>query len=220
MKRSCGIDPRGPGESPMTISGEAITVEGVRPSASIWFRCPGLFMATWHDLLVDVWLDVPTVELLDQLVDRQLALAERLPGGFAVMGVIQIGMARLPDEVRARAGEVAKQTSEHVRALAHVIEGKGFVPAMIRTAATTINFMSHPPYPHTVAGNVEEAAEWIAPHVNTPEGRARGCAVGGQRCARSGRLGAGLTAVRSPGCPGGHTRRCGGPRRSSRDRTR
>jgi hypothetical protein len=121
--------------------------------------------ATFRDVLLVIWRQAPTLAALDDVHEAARQLTEAAPDGIGVLGVAQAGMPMIGAVERRRAGDLLKEFGAHIRALASVIEGSGFLAGTTRSVMTAITLMARPPSPVKIFATVAEAVAWQAPLV-------------------------------------------------------
>lgn len=113
------------------------------------------------NLIVTFGRNEPSIALLDNFVDS----AKRLRVSHAkLVAMIVIESAAKPpsDEIRAATSRALHSVGPDMLAMAHVIEGKGFVAAALRGAVTTLSLLNRFPFPIHAFGEVDEAASWLS----------------------------------------------------------
>jgi hypothetical protein len=90
-------------------------------------------------------------------------LAARFPAGFLALALLPTTAGlTLPAEVRREAERVAANRSSAAKAIAHVIEGTGFVAATVRSISIGMSMLARTHAPHRIFGGVEPATAWLA----------------------------------------------------------
>lgn len=77
----------------------------------------------------------------------------------------------ITEEARNGVADLARWSATTVTAAAGVIEGTGFLPAMIRAAGNGVAMVARPAFPLKLVSTVPEAAAWLARTLLWSEGR-------------------------------------------------
>jgi hypothetical protein len=121
----------------------------------------------WRNVLVLAFRDQPTAEGLRRMGAVQRDVAARFPGGYAALAMLP--MVRRPAmtrELREEAERLTSSSPPELRAVAEVIDGKGFLAATLRSVATSMVMLTRPAWPMRVFAGVEPAAAWLATWVD------------------------------------------------------
>jgi hypothetical protein len=116
----------------------------------------------WQNVLVLAFRSAPSVEQLRALEGIQRDVAARFPHGYVSLAVLP-GLSRpLDAEVRDSALALTASSPPELRAVAMVIDGRGFLAATTRSLATGIVLLTRPRWPVKIFPGVEPAAAWLA----------------------------------------------------------
>lgn len=77
----------------------------------------------------------------------------------------------ISDEARNGVADLARWSATTVTAAAGVIEGTGFLPAMIRAAGNGVAMVARPAFPLKLFSTVPDSALWLAQTLRWSEGR-------------------------------------------------
>ena len=111
-------------------------------------------------VFVNVVRKPATLEMLRETRRQVQRHFRRCNNVSVALSVLEPGAAQsVPREVREEAAALSAGFKS--LAAATVIEGTGFRAAATRTAIMTMYFLSKPPYPHKVFGDLSEGASWM-----------------------------------------------------------
>ncbi|MFO0560571.1 MAG: hypothetical protein U0269_21325 [Polyangiales bacterium] len=79
----------------------------------------------------------------------------------------------ISEEARKGVADLAQWSADVVTAAAGVVEGTGFMTAMIRAAGTGVALIAKPKFPLKIVATVPDAASWLSTTLRWPEGDAR-----------------------------------------------
>jgi hypothetical protein len=119
----------------------------------------------WKDVMVlvdDGRADPADYATLGDRVAKEL---ERHPQGLGALTLVPVDAKPLPPEVRRAVGELLVRLSGSLRCAAWVVESRGFEGAMVRGVLTGVRLFGRYPYPTHVSTELEEALEWMMPHL-------------------------------------------------------
>lgn len=106
------------------------------------------------------------------LDDKRLAIARRHAercraelGRYAFVSMFATAhgefSAQITDEARKGVADLTRWASDVVTAAVGVVEGTGFLAAMIRAAGSGVAMLARPKYPLKIVASVPEGAAWL-----------------------------------------------------------
>jgi hypothetical protein len=119
-------------------------------------------VGVWNNVLVSVWRDPPTIDDLRFAEKVERELEQRYPDGFVTMIILPTSTGPFPTELREEARRISASHSKRLRAIAEVIESRGFAGAAVRSVAAGMALLTPGDIPIKVFSGVEPAAAWLA----------------------------------------------------------
>jgi hypothetical protein len=129
-------------------------------------------IGVWNNVFVMIWRDLPSAERLRIAGALERKVAARFPDGFVVLAVLPTINLRLPSDVREEAERLSLDRPRELKAIAQVIEGKGFIAASVRSVAVGVVMLARPQKdgdgvqrertPMRIFSGVEPASAWLA----------------------------------------------------------
>jgi serine/threonine protein kinase len=145
-------------------SGNLALAENPRSVTSglrVRYEDPAYCVAVCESLVVAIEATEPKLSFLDDLSRVIDEVACKQPLGIGLLVIIS-SRSKPPDEaVRARISRDRRQHVRFMRAVAHVVEGEGFMAAAKRAALTLLVNASRKPFPLGVFDRVDPAVEWL-----------------------------------------------------------
>ena len=129
-------------------------------------------IATWRNVLVAVWREVPDPSRVAE-VQRALSQLATRQGSVCVVILLEQGAGIPSAETRSAAAGLMRSSGDHVVGWAVVIEGGGILRPTIRSVAVAAKLIARTKFPLQICATADEAAQWLA---GLPA--AEGCAQG------------------------------------------
>jgi hypothetical protein len=121
----------------------------------------------WQNVLVVAVRALPTKARLRRIGAVQEGVARRFPGGYAALALLpDVPHVGFVGELREEAVRLTLSTPKELRAVAEVIEGKGFLAATVRSIATGLMLVARPAWSMRVFAGIEPAAAWLSSWVD------------------------------------------------------
>jgi hypothetical protein len=121
----------------------------------------------WHNVLVVAYRTVPTTDQLLSLQTIRRELTRRFEEtGYVTLAFLPPMSRPLPGDVLEMGQSLTSSTPPALRAVAMVIDGKGFLAATTRSLATGIVMVARPRWPMRIFPGVEPAAAWLSAWVD------------------------------------------------------
>jgi hypothetical protein len=127
-------------------------------------------VGAWDNLLVLIWRRNTTADAARDVRGFCESIAREQPGGIFILTLVR-AQAPPPDpEARAIMVRLLKDGKSYIRAVAVVIEGKGFRASMVRSVVTGLTFLARSPFPHRVCDLEDAVAMFVeaAKDANVP----------------------------------------------------
>lgn len=136
---------------------------------------PGVLITTWSGSVTPA-----LIKSLERVIRRLVTSSP--DGRYSAITVIEPTVSvRFEEDARAQSAALQRHFASHMRCQAYLVEGVGFLPALVRTVTAGMHLMTKSPYPVKVFGDVPTLASWIAvqgaldaTHVNRWVAQARG----------------------------------------------
>jgi len=125
-------------------------------------------LATWRNLTIATWYDAPNAQQVRRIRRSNENMAARYPDGIGFMNAIMGGSPRFGAEMRAEVEALLKESRTYSVGSVHVVEVRGLKGATVRAFLSTLTLIS--PVPTRVFGNIDDAADWMAPRLGFPGG--------------------------------------------------
>lgn len=137
-----------------------------RREGRVVYRDDALVIGVWEDLFVQRWVGPGGVASVERMLAEHQRFVRARPARSTVsISHVDGASMRPPDEPsRAVMKEHAHLLSEHVRAVATVIESSGFGSAMIRSVVSGLVLLSRGGLAHQVFGQLTEGLDFVARH--------------------------------------------------------
>jgi hypothetical protein len=120
-------------------------------------------IALWRNVLVASWRDAPTPPFMRKMGDHTAAIIARYPKGYISLAFVPPIAVFPGPEFRVEAERVTKLGATHLKAIAQVVEGKGFGAATVRALISGVHMVSRNAYPSRVFDETDEAISWLLP---------------------------------------------------------
>jgi hypothetical protein len=127
---------------------------------------------TWRDLFLVRTAGAPTLSAVKQLSRAMLDHRNTLPHGTGLVFVIESVTGPPPEEVRKELAAQFDRFGPKIRAMAYVVEARGFAAAAVRAVITATHVLQRRPYAQHTADNVSDALRWILPKLEGGAARA------------------------------------------------
>lgn len=122
---------------------------------------PGLRLGVIGPHVVAQWTRPPSAPELMRMRNVLRPWVARV-GAFAAINLIDIGQLVPMDELaRHEVATTQRLFAKEQRALANVIEGKGFLAASARSIVASLALLSRAPFEQRTFGEIESAATWV-----------------------------------------------------------
>lgn len=115
-------------------------------------------------LLIAVWRGSSS-EAADVFYHQMRTGIDRLGSGIGHLAVIEPKSPTPSPAARKRIAQVFNENPEAIDAVSVVFTGQGFFAATVGSVATAIMLLAHKPFPFRVYGELDDAAEFFAKHL-------------------------------------------------------
>jgi hypothetical protein len=95
-------------------------------------------------------------------------LLQQAPGMFSVVNVIDSSAPPPSDAARQLIADAMQRHARSIDRFAHVVEGRGFGAAAIRSALSLLSLAARTPYRQKVFASVEDAGAWLVQAASEP----------------------------------------------------
>ncbi|MFO0548201.1 MAG: hypothetical protein U0271_07420 [Polyangiaceae bacterium] len=119
-------------------------------------------------VFVAVWLATPSVDAIKRAGAAMHAHAEQHPRGIVSLNVLERSASPPEAPARQAFAGVIRTLGDGVKAYAAVRESEGFGLAIVRSVLTGVTMLVRTPAPLKLFGAVDEAADWLVPHLGPP----------------------------------------------------
>lgn len=120
---------------------------------------------------IQVWAGACTIAAakgIDRTID---ALVQRHPDGVAILGLSRPGVSVVPAaDVRHELADMFRRHVKHVRCIATVIAGEGFIAATKRSVIAAIGMLARQPGPLKIFEDNRSATAWVAEQLHGAAG--------------------------------------------------
>ncbi|MFO0756041.1 MAG: hypothetical protein U0359_06100 [Byssovorax sp.] len=117
-------------------------------------------LATYGPLFFALWGEETTRDGVEPIVSLGKTLASAYPAGILSLSVVASNSRPPSSEVRALIASTI-HALKNVKRSAVVVDGTGFLAAMVRGVVTGLQALQRAPYPHQVFGSVDVAIGWL-----------------------------------------------------------
>jgi len=139
----------------------------------------GVRLAAYGNCVISNWLGSPGSKEFAAHEEYVAKVAASQKDGLVFFVVLEPGAPILNAEQRKEMEGVYSRWGPTLRAAAQVVEGGNLWSLSARSVMTALRLVQRRSYPTRVFADVEEGAEWVAPHVARPENdNASGAASG------------------------------------------
>jgi hypothetical protein len=127
-------------------------------------------VATWDRVLLQVWRLSTTAEAIENLytVTRAFMAQERRP--ISSLAIVESTSPPPSDAVRKALSKYYRELAPKMNAAIVVAEGGGFRAAIVRGVGLTLSMLAPKKLPFTFLGDVNEAAQLLAPNLSSTAG--------------------------------------------------
>ena len=129
------------------------------PGLTVLCNDPTFIVANWRNVSITMYLSVPTIEQLHYTGHK--VLERQYPDGFAALVVMHASAMKVSPEVRAEAERVSKNVPVGLKAIAHVIVGRGFAAATMRAIASGVMALSRKTVASKIFDEPRPASNWL-----------------------------------------------------------
>ena len=140
---------------------EAVDVAWHPDQVRYFSRGPTHCVATWQNLLFQLWRGELSVEPLNRTIEANRLIHEHFPKGVVPFSIIEENTAMPAADVRRAAAMSWKTTRANVRAVATVVEGSGFWVSAARAVITGITMVDRGSAPQRAFSTTEDAVHWL-----------------------------------------------------------
>jgi hypothetical protein len=144
---------------------------GQQPSLHVLYEDAFHCTAMYQDLQLCVSRGEPSLEFLHQAVALIQQQVGHWPDGMGLLIVISADAPPPGEATRRYMSKAYPAVSKHLRGIARVIEGEGFVAAAKRSAISFIDLAMRLHCPSKVTGNVDDGAAWLLRQMGAAEHR-------------------------------------------------
>ena len=127
-------------------------------------------VATRPGLLVTAWggaIQKEKIQRMDGVIRRLVEVSEG--GRYSSITIVEPTISmRFEEDARETSMRLQKRWAPHIRALAYLVEGMGFLPAAVRTLTAGLHLVTRAPYPLKVFRDAGELSGWVASEDGPP----------------------------------------------------
>lgn len=131
----------------------------------ITYETDGFIMATWRNVVIQVWTKQATLAIVDKLGALAEAFVAMQPRGISSIHVVAKDIP-LPDQaVRDRFVEVANGFAKQLACVGHVVEGYGLWAGALQSFITGVHWLLRRPFKFQICSSISAVAQWLPePH--------------------------------------------------------
>ena len=138
----------------------------IRPA----LRTQWMVTASWGNVCASCWRERVTLEDVEAIVKFSDRMLQMHGDGIGTMNLIEEG-TRADDDARAAGSKRIRLLGPRLLCTTTVMLGAGLWVAGARAVTSTINLLAGRPVSSRITNTIEDAVEWQAPRLGTPEGR-------------------------------------------------